>query len=360
MAGKAAIIANPMSGRDVRRLAARATNMTHEAKRDLVARVAAGLDAMGVDEIMILKEPFRIASGALEMMPLRARVRLLDVGVTNSAADTVAAVRAARAAGCDVIVSLGGDGTNRIIARTWPDVPLVPLSTGTNNVFPVLIEATSAGVAAGLIANGSMPSADVARRCKLVHVRAAGWRDIGVIDAVLLRRDHVGNFLPFDTDRIAALVLTRAEPAAVGMSPIGGYLDPVSFADECGLALRCGRPIEQAADRADDRASSAADRAGTTGRDLYVPISPGLFRAVHVASFARLPFGEDFLFEGPGVVALDGDREHKLGHRERAMVSVQRDGPPVVDVARCIQLAAERGILATAPQLRQDATMPRE
>ena len=35
-----AILANPMSGRDVRRLAARASNTTHEGKRDIVARVA--------------------------------------------------------------------------------------------------------------------------------------------------------------------------------------------------------------------------------------------------------------------------------------------------------------------------------
>ena len=43
--GKIALCVNPMSGRDVRRLAARASNMTHEAKRDIVARVAAGADA---------------------------------------------------------------------------------------------------------------------------------------------------------------------------------------------------------------------------------------------------------------------------------------------------------------------------
>lgn len=325
MPGKVAIIANPMSGRDVRRLAARASTMTHEAKRQLVARIATGLDAMGVDEILVMKEPYRVSTGALETLPLRARVRPIDVGVTNTAADTVAAVRAAREAGCSVIVSLGGDGTNRIIARTWPDVPLVPLSTGTNNVFPVLVEATSAGVAAGLVANGSLPVQDAATRCKLVHVRAAAWHDIGVIDAVLLRHDHTGNLLPFDPERIAALVLTRAEPSAVGMSPIGGYLDPVGFEDDCGLALRCG-----------------------AGQALQAPISPGLFRTVNVRSCERLPLGADFRFEGPGVVAFDGDREHELQAGESACVSVLRDGPPVIDVPRCIRLAAQRGIFASA------------
>jgi len=62
--GKLGLAVNPMSGRDVRRLAARATNMTHEAKRDIVARVAAGADAVGVTDIYITKEPFHIVHGA--------------------------------------------------------------------------------------------------------------------------------------------------------------------------------------------------------------------------------------------------------------------------------------------------------
>lgn len=323
MGGQVAIIANPMSGRDVRRLAARATTTTHELKRDLVARIATGLDAMGIDEILILKEPYRVSTGALEMMPLRARVRLLEFGRTNSARDTEAAVRAARDAGCRVFVSLGGDGTNRIIARTFPEAVLVPLSTGTNNVFPVMVEATSAGVAAGLIANGSVAIEDGARRCKLVHVETPAWRDIAVIDAVLLRDDHPGNLLPFDPDRLAHLVLTRAEPWAVGMSPIGGYLDPVGFDDDCGLAVRCG-----------------------SGPGLQVPISPGLFREVRVEGSERLPFGRSVDFVGPGVVAFDGDREHVLDDGETARVQVRRDGPWVVDIAGCIGRAARGGLLA--------------
>jgi len=327
MPGKVAIIANPMSGRDVRRLAARATAVTHEAKAAQVARIATGLDAMGVDEIMVMQEPARISTGALQWMPLRARVRALQTGpVTNSAVDTAAAVRAARDEGCDVIVALGGDGTHRVIAQTWPDAVLIPLSTGTNNVFPVAVEATSAGVAAGLVASGAIEASQVGARCKLVHVRASGWTDSGVIDAVLLRRDSTGNMLPFDPERLAALVLTRAEPWAVGMSPIGGYLDPVGFGDECGLALRCG-----------------------SGRALHVPLSPGLFGTVRVSLCERLAFGTDFSFEGPGVVAFDGDRLHTLVQGESAQVTVRRDGPLVIDVGRCIGLAAQSGVF-----LKQD------
>ena len=69
---RVAICVNPMSGRDVRRLAARATNMTHEAKRDIVARIAAGAQAAGATDLYVAREPFRIAAAALEHMGLDA------------------------------------------------------------------------------------------------------------------------------------------------------------------------------------------------------------------------------------------------------------------------------------------------
>ena len=53
------IIANPMAGRDVRRLVARATSMTPETKRDQVARAAIGAAAAGAKRIFVCAEPFQ-------------------------------------------------------------------------------------------------------------------------------------------------------------------------------------------------------------------------------------------------------------------------------------------------------------
>ncbi len=44
---------------------------------------------------------------------------------------------------------LGGDGTNRLVAKKIGNIPLVPISTGTNNAFPINIDPTVAGLAAG-------------------------------------------------------------------------------------------------------------------------------------------------------------------------------------------------------------------
>ena len=329
MGSSVGILVNPMSGRDVRRLAARATAMTFEMKRDTVARIAAGADAAGADELVVVREPFQIATGALEHMPLDARVTILDVPIQHSDADTVEAVRRMRDLGCEVIVSLGGDGTNRIIARTWPDVLLIPLSTGTNNVFPVTVEATSAGMAAALVARALVDVADVSQPSKVLSITGEGIDDIALIDAVLLRRDHVGNLLPFDPARIDRLVLTTALPDAVGTSPIGGLLHPVSADDDAGLHLICG-----------------------VGRRVHAPISPGLFRHVDVKTWTLLSLGDRVTFEGPGVIALDGDRGWRLDAGAEAQVRLSREGPRRIDVRRTMFLAAQHELFHEAQEIQ--------
>jgi hypothetical protein len=338
---KLAICVNPMSGRDVRRLAARATNMTHEAKRDLVARIAAGADAVGVTDLYVMREPFRIAAAALEHMNLTARVHVLGERPNNDARDTEEGVRRFLAEGCRTLVSLGGDGTNRAIVRALieagggavpADVTLIPLSTGTNNAFPTLLEPTIAGMVAGLSARGDLEdAAHLKARAKLLHVRANGRRDVGVIDAVLLENDHVGNLLPFDPARIRRILLTRALPTAIGMAPIGGLVDIVEEHDDCGLLVELGGE----------------------GRPVRVPISPGLFRDVVVRSATRISFGVAVPFRGPGVLALDGDRDHKLVDGEAATATVARDGPWLWNLEGVMRWAVTSGVLAREKLARE-------
>ena len=328
-----AICVNPMSGRDVRRLAARASNMTHEAKRDIVARVAAGADAMGVTDIFVTQEPFRIASTALQHMGLRARIHVLELPIRNTAADTRAAVEAFLDARCQTLVSIGGDGTNRAIVGTLheagrcADCHLIPLSTGTNNVFPVLAEPTVAGMAAGLQASGCLASTEVRQRCKVLHVRdlATNRRDVGLIDVVLLKDDFVGNLLPFAAEKIQRLLLSRAEPNAVGMSPIGGLVDVVDAAADCGLLVEMG--------------------ANPAAAGFAAPLAPGAFQTVSVRDTTRIPLDTDVIFHGPGVLALDGDRELKIARRG-ASVAVRRDGPWILDIDTAMRWAVAQGIMA--------------
>lgn len=319
-----------MAGRDVRRLAARATNMTHEAKRDMVARIAAGADAVGVGHIHVAREPFRIATEALSLLPLRAKVHVVETPLRHDARDTEAVVRAFLEAGVTTIVTLGGDGTNRAVARVARDVDLVPISVGTNNVFPTMAEPTTAGMVAGLVAAGRFGSTTedcpVRTRCKLLHVRLTdGTTDVGLIDAALLAGDVVGNMLPFDANRLRRILLTRSEPDAIGTSAIGGLIDVVDADADCGLLVELG--------------------GNRGGRVVNAPLSPGLFSHLEVVAAHRIPFDTPVLFPGPGVLALDGDREHRLGNHDASTLQIRRDGPWVIDVPAAMRLAVREGMM---------------
>ncbi len=324
------ILANPVSGRDVRRLAARASTSTLEDKRAQVARAALGAAAAGVRRIVVMREPFGVSTGALETLALDAKVEVVDVGAGVRREDSERAAVAMREAGCGALVVLGGDGTSRAVARVWPDAPLVPVSTGTNNVFPVMVEATLAGAAAGLAAAGALELGEIARACKLVRVEIEGEApDVALVDATFLVGDFVGNFLPFEPACLHTLVLARAEPAAVGTSPIGGLLLPAGAADDFGVVVRC-------------------NVRGANGRVLVAPLSPGLFRSVHVAAARRLSLDEPVELVGPGVLAFDGDRERRLAPGQRARLVVLRVGPRVIDVGKALALAAARGLFVLA------------
>ncbi|MEJ6669657.1 MAG: NAD(+)/NADH kinase [Pseudomonadales bacterium] len=326
------IVVNPMSGRDVRRVAARASTSTHHEKQQQVTRLVLAALENGVERVFLSQEPFRINERAVENLPQRHQVEILSFKLTHTARDTETMIDLMWEAGCRTFIVLGGDGTNRIVSRRYPDCALMPLSTGTNNVFPIMIEASLAGAAAGLIASGQLAKQTITTRCKRIHIRAIEGQteihDIALIDAVVLHNDSLGSLLPFQGDRLGTLLLTRAEPTSVGLSPIGGYLRPSGHQDDFGVLVQCGSP-------ADCR--------------VRVPISPGLWQDVLVQHHEAVAFGSELSLSGEGILAYDGDRTHNLANLTDCRMTVQRDGPWIIEPDRVLQCAAQENILTRTP-----------
>lgn len=323
------IIVNPMSGRDVRRVAARASTHSHQNKQQQVTRLVLGALNHGVKRIFLANEPFRINERAIENLPERDRIEILTFPLTHSAADTTHMAHAMWAAGCRTFIVLGGDGTCRIVARALPNASLLPLSTGTNNVFPQLVEASSAGAAAGLICSEQLASQDHCYRCKQIHVKVNGGHahgdveDMALVDAVMLENDEMGSLLPFAPENIRHVFLTRAEPASVGMSPIGGYVMPCGAHDLFGVRVNCGEP--------------AVAR-------VRVPLSPGLYGKIPIKAYERLELGVTHTLIGPGILALDGDRSINLGAADQAEITINDDGPWIIEPAPVMLAAAVAGL----------------
>ena len=327
---KVGIIANPASGKDIRRLVAYASVIGNRDKANLLRRIILGVDSTGVEEILIMPDYSGLGSLALAGLQekLRARVSMLDMPVKGTQDDSTAAAKLMREAGIDCLVTLGGDGTNRAVAKGDCSIPLVAVSTGTNNVFPVMVEATTAGLAAGIIARGIIPQDGVVSAQKrLVLIEDGVEKDMALVDAVVLDQPFVGARAVWDLAAVREIVCTRAEPQSIGLSSIGGCIRAVGADDDCGLHLKLGK----------------------AGRRVRAPVLPGVIGEVCVEECSLIAIGEEVAVTRlPGLLALDGEREAVLAAGHEIRMRFERSGPRTVDLTATIREAADRGFFVSS------------
>lgn len=321
------IIANPASGKDIRRLVAYGTVFDNQEKVNIVRRILLGLAAAGVDRVLYMPDYYGIVPRAVEGLSRRHRLPLAvvaaDIELTGTQDDSRQAAAAMRDCQAGCVVTLGGDGTNRMVAKGCGDVPLMPVSTGTNNVFPVMVEGTTAGLAAGAVARGAAGGPAVVRRSKKLEVFRDGRPlDIALVDAVVLRDNFIGSRAIWDVEHIRQVVTTRGEPHNIGISSIGGNLFPVGPQDDRGLCLDFG----------------AANIA------VLAPVAPGLIVPINVERVRVIPVGETVaIARGSWVIALDGEREIEVKAGEEVAITLTFAGPAVVDAPAALAAAVTNG-----------------
>ena len=333
MAGKVGIIANPASGKDIRRLVAFASVCDNMEKVNMVRRSVLGMASAGVDEIIIMPDTFGIGSRVItgleeavdmEMMPpLSAKISLLEMPVAGTYVDSATAARLMDREGVDCILVVGGDGTTRAVAKGCGETPILPLSTGTNNVVPFMIESTVAGLAAGLIADRTVSPKTVTARSKKLHVKKLGQDlDMALVDVVVTDDLFVGSRAIWDMSKVRQVVVTRGEPINIGMSSISGMFLPVRMEDPFGVSLKLGKG----------------------GITVTAPIAPGLIEEVEIKEYRKIWVGEYIGVEfKPTVLALDGEREIEVYQEDDVQIHLERDGPLIVNVEAVLGVAATKG-----------------
>jgi ATP-NAD kinase N-terminal domain len=340
------VIANPASGRDVRRLVTGASVFDNAEKGAMVHRLMAGLGAAGVDRVVMmpagsgvsqsLQRHLRGRTGQLAGQPL-PELEVLEMALREDARDSVAAVLAMAERRVAAIVVLGGDGTHRVVAGHCGDIPLCALSTGTNNAFPELREATVAGLATGLVAVGRLGGEGLVRRAKRLEVAVGGGavRETALVDVAVTAERWVGSRALWRAGSISEALVTFASPSAVGLSAVAAAVAPVPRAAPFGLHLRLAPP---------ERAP----------RVVTVPLAPGLVAEVGVLEARRVHPGQVVpLAARAGCLALDGEREVELSPTDRVTVLLG-PGPLVIDVDAVMAEASRLQILHQATTRRAD------
>jgi predicted polyphosphate/ATP-dependent NAD kinase len=320
------IIANPASGTDIRRLVAYGSVFNNQEKVRIVRRILLGLEAVGVNRIAYMPDYYGIMERALDGVKIGMAISPLAFDTRADQRDSVRAAEILEEKGADCIVTLGGDGTNRVVAKGTCKVPILPVSTGTNNVFPYMIEGTIAGLAAGLIATGKVPSQEGTFVSTRLEVLLEGTPiDIAIVDAVLCDDIFIGSRAIWKMDKIKQVFLNRSRSASIGFSSIGGMIRTIAPEEPFGMHLIIGK----------------------NGKPITAPIAPGIVDTVYVENTQVIVPGEevDIIFK-PSVVALDGEREVEIKRDQKAAVRLSAAGPLVVDVERTLAFAMQDKIFA--------------
>ncbi len=318
------IIANPAAGQDIRRLVAHGWNVPAHEKVNVLRRVFAGLEAAGVKRIIAMPDVANLCAAARDGASTDVEFSLLEMNVFNDQGDTAKAAGLMVEVGVACVVTLGGDGTNRAVASALGGVPLVPISTGTNNVFPAATEGTVAGLAAGLVASNIVDVDAVTTRPRVLEVQISDApTDVALIDVAISKERFVGARAIWDMGTVHELFLSRAEPASIGMSAIGAALPGLPEDGRTGVHLRIGP-------------------GGTT---VVAPIAPGLVRPVQVKEWSAIevdtPVDVGLV---PCTIALDGERTLVVRDDQTASVCLRESGPRVVDPKAAIREASSAGV----------------
>ncbi len=328
--GIVGIIANPASGKDIRRLVAHGSTFDNNEKINIVRRVLLGLDALGVAQVYYMPDSYAIVPRAAAPIALRLQLSALPMPVLAIQSDSHEAAQRLADLGAGCIVTLGGDGTNRVVAKGCGDVPLVAISTGTNNVFPQMVEATLAGLAAGLVATRAVPHTEVVQRRPRLDIWLNDeWHDQALIDVVASTERWIGARALWSPHQFSEIVLSRVSATEIGMCGLGGVL----FPEACGTAQGVHICV------------------GEGGRPVLAALAPGLIQAVPVTE-ARLltEHGRVRLQAHTTVLALDGERETELPRAENKIeVALNPNGPLVVNIDAALREGARQGAFDLDP-----------
>jgi len=315
------IIANPASGKDIRRLVAHGSVVTTNEKINMVKRILLGLDSMGVEKIYMMPEVSGIGNRSLDRLKISADVSALDMMLENSQDDSTRAAELLTQKGVACIVTLGGDGTNRVVSKSSGDTPLLSVATGTNNAFCCMVEGTLAGIAAGVVASYDVFPEGIIRQAPRLEIWKDGKRvDTALVDVVVSKADFVASRAIWDESTLDEVFLTRAEAENIGFSSLGGYLCHVPADSGMGLYIAVG-PGEQ---------------------KVRAPIAPGLVRWVPIETYRTFNGDESIpIRRSPAVIALDGEREITIGADDQYAVRFNPVGPRVVDIPETLKYASQ-------------------
>ena len=322
------IIANPFSGRDIRRFTSFAFSVTNPEKENMVTRMILSLQAFDVDNIYLMPDSYRLNSNivakVLSTHGAKNNIHIIDtVFPIDKPQDTIDSIKEMEKLGVQVLIVMGGDGTNRLAAKATKNIPIIAVSTGTNNVYPTFSEGTSVGTAAAFIATYGYDIPGIIRDKQLEIYVNGEFKDIATVDVLICKNPFTGSKAVWKIEEIEDIMVCRTRSVAIGFSSIIGCQVFCNDDDDFGWRTIVGRGDVK----------------------IRPQFEPGKIVPMQVEAPQKLELDKPYVFKKDynGTIALAGERTVAFKAGDEIAVKVTRDGPLRAELATVMNEAVRRG-----------------
>ena len=302
------IIANPLSGKDIRRLVASASVVSTHAKANELVKLYSGLVSEGIKKIVVMPDLSDITKRSREKFNDQVETEILKTTVIDHEETTIQAAKEMERRKLGCVVIFGGDGTCRLASKFLANTPILAISTGTNNLFPKKIDGTVAGMVVGKFYNLKNKKDYCFKEQKLDIYINKKYKDSALVDAVISDIPYIGSKAIWNMDNVKEMFISKVIPEGIGFSSIAFHLTKKQDLINQGIYINFN----------DSRSPMI----------IKAPIAPGKIEEVLINKWKI--FDSNDLIEialKSGTIALDGERTIEFSTSEKASVKLNLNGP---------------------------------
>ncbi len=322
------IIVNAFSGKDLRRITSSATVVGNSEKSKKVERMIRAMDAFGVTDVYLMPDSYMLNSVTKATVErsgdVKLKIHMLDFIPIDQPSDTLKAIHMMLDEGIQCLVVLGGDGTSRLAASIPMDIPMIPVSTGTNNAYPKFWEGTNVGVAVSYLLEYGMQHLNP-QRCKMIEIYKNGvHEDVAVMDALITRMQFTGARVVSEISDMTEIIVCGSSPDMIGFASMVGSMAICEPDDNFGYRMRI---LEKG------------------GNVVAIPIASGKIEPLHYSDLVKMELNERYKTKPgfAGTIALDGERTVQFMADDELEFVITRNGPYKVDVREVLYDAVKKG-----------------
>ncbi|NLJ49454.1 MAG: hypothetical protein GX428_07710 [Candidatus Atribacteria bacterium] len=317
------LVVNPAAGKDIRRLVAYGSVFGNREKINYTIRILLGFDQITTVPVKLvyMPDPYELVETVIDEIGKSLKniqFEKAPIPVFGDEADTTHFTQyIAKEPNVSALIVLGGDGTNRLVARYSRKIPLFSISAGTNNVFADDIEPTIFGMALGYFMNGWVKKDQVLERKKVLRIFQENIeKDIALVDVVFLDKKEIGARAVWDSSLVKFVVVTQTDSMKTGLSAIVDRVVKISSQDHYGGYVFPNH----------------------SGRMVSVAIAPGLVQKIGIGEWGYLQENQSIpINHTEGIIALDGERELPVRLGENWTVLLDKNGPVKANIKQIME-----------------------